>query len=250
MTTLVVPAAGKGSRLDAATPKALIDLGGRPLIDWVLSAARGRVDHVVVVIQPDEQRAFDEWAGATALPAPLDWGFQHVPEGSLAAVRIGVQRASEVDEGLGSGVVIVWADQVGAEAGTIRAVADAVATDDKVLVVPLAETPSPYVWVELDDGPRIARVLRSRDGDASPAVGLADLGVFGLSGSLARAFLEMDDGAPDAGSRERDFTYALPALSLLADRTVLPLSAADTQLIAVNTPEDLARAHDLLRDAQ
>ena len=52
MTTLVVPAAGEGSRLGGAAPKALIELDGRPLIEWVVSAASGLVDHVVAVIRP------------------------------------------------------------------------------------------------------------------------------------------------------------------------------------------------------
>jgi len=250
MATLVVPAAGEGSRLERGRPKALVDLVGRPLIDWVLSAASGLVDHLIVVIQPQEQHAFEEWAARAALPADLTWAFQEAPEGSLAAVRIGVERARDVGK-LASGLVVVWADQVGVAAGTIQAVAESVATDTKELAVPLSETSSPYVWLELDESGLIAQVMRVRDGDISPPVGLADLGIFGLSESLARAFLDVAENAlGEDAEREPDFTYVLPTLSALADTTFLPRVAAGRQLIAVNTPADLARARRVLGEGR
>jgi CTP:molybdopterin cytidylyltransferase MocA len=244
VVTLVVPAAGNGSRLGDVRPKALTELGGRPLIEWVLTAAIGAVDRVVVVIRPQELRAFEEWAATAMMPVAVDWAFQLAPDGSLSAVRIGVARAHEIS-GPRSSVVILWADQVGVGASTIRVVVDAIGTDEKALALPLSETSSPYVWVELDAAGCVERVLRTRDGDVSPAVGLADLGVFGLSGSLAQAFIESQVSRPGDG-REEDFTYELPVLSRIADRTVTPRIADEVQLLAVNTPEDLARARKLL----
>lgn len=250
MTTLIVPAAGKGSRLDGECPKALIDLGGRRLIDWVISAASGLIDHLIVVIQPQERPYFEQWAAHAELPADVTWALQDVPEGSLAAVRVGVECARDAGW-LTSGVVIVWADQVGVSASTLQVVTASLATDDKVLAVPLAETPSPYVWVELDDAGRIARVMRAKDGDTPPALGLADLGMFGLSEKLASAFLEAPTRASaESAGRELDFTYALPNLSALSDRTLLPVVAAERELIAVNTPGDLAHARAVLGEGR
>lgn len=53
MTTVaVVPAAGSGERLGAGTPKAFVNLGGKPLLVHVLGALQesGVVDHVVVAV--------------------------------------------------------------------------------------------------------------------------------------------------------------------------------------------------------
>ncbi len=61
----VVPAAGSGQRLGAGRPKALVQLGGRPMFLWCLRAlADGGVDAAVVAGPTDR-------AGATALSGGL-----------------------------------------------------------------------------------------------------------------------------------------------------------------------------------
>jgi 2-C-methyl-D-erythritol 4-phosphate cytidylyltransferase len=55
MTTVaVVPAAGSGERLAAGAPKAFVNLGGRPMLEWALAGLRdsGVVDSVVVAVPP------------------------------------------------------------------------------------------------------------------------------------------------------------------------------------------------------
>ncbi len=49
---VVVVAAGRGTRFGA--PKHLASLGGRPLVQWSLEAARGVADGVVLVLPPDD----------------------------------------------------------------------------------------------------------------------------------------------------------------------------------------------------
>src|SRR3954447_23440751 len=52
--TVLIMAAGKGTRMKSATPKALHDLCGRPLIGWVIAAAQEAGGAKVVVIDgPD-----------------------------------------------------------------------------------------------------------------------------------------------------------------------------------------------------
>lgn len=54
-TVAVVPAAGSGERLGAGAPKAFVNLGGRPMLEYVLSGLRdsGVVDSVVVAVPPN-----------------------------------------------------------------------------------------------------------------------------------------------------------------------------------------------------
>ncbi|MFT4085872.1 MAG: 2-C-methyl-D-erythritol 4-phosphate cytidylyltransferase [Gordonia sp. (in: high G+C Gram-positive bacteria)] len=48
----LIPAAGSGTRLGEARPKAFVELGGRTLLEWSVAAARasGVIDDVVVVV--------------------------------------------------------------------------------------------------------------------------------------------------------------------------------------------------------
>jgi 2-C-methyl-D-erythritol 4-phosphate cytidylyltransferase len=55
----IVAAAGSGLRLGAELPKALVPLGGRPLVCWAVESLRaGGVDEVVVAVPAPQQAAF------------------------------------------------------------------------------------------------------------------------------------------------------------------------------------------------
>jgi 2-C-methyl-D-erythritol 4-phosphate cytidylyltransferase len=57
--TAVIVAAGSGERLGAGAPKALVELGGRPMLDWSLAAlaAVPRIERLVVVLPPHSDAA-------------------------------------------------------------------------------------------------------------------------------------------------------------------------------------------------
>lgn len=55
MTACIVVAAGRGERLEAGRPKALVELAGRPILDWCLTGIRAAgLDEVVVVGPPQD----------------------------------------------------------------------------------------------------------------------------------------------------------------------------------------------------
>ena len=64
MATAVIAAAGSGTRLGAGSPKALVEVAGRPLAAWSLDAFAGsaRVGAVVVAAPEGHESAFEELA--------------------------------------------------------------------------------------------------------------------------------------------------------------------------------------------
>src|SRR5947209_15149647 len=65
MTVALLLAAGSGERLGAGVPKALVELAGRPLLDWSLEALRATegIAELVVALPPGAQPP----AGVTAV---------------------------------------------------------------------------------------------------------------------------------------------------------------------------------------
>lgn len=59
-TQLLIPAAGVGLRLGQAIPKALVDIGGRPLLAHTLNRFRtlGLLDGAVIVVPPGQEAMF------------------------------------------------------------------------------------------------------------------------------------------------------------------------------------------------
>lgn len=129
-------AAGAGSRLGAGEPKALLTVGGRPIVAVAVGAVVSceAIQEVVVVAPPGYEDAV-----RTALPSD-DHGFVVVPGGPTrqASVAAGL-RAVGQDARI---VVVHDAARPFATAGVIAAVIEAVAAgaDAAIPVLPLTDT--------------------------------------------------------------------------------------------------------------
>ena len=78
--TVLIMAAGKGTRMHSATPKVLHRVCGKPLVEWVIDSARGAgAGRVVCVVRPGD-------GVAEGLPDHVEVAEQHEGEGTGAAV--------------------------------------------------------------------------------------------------------------------------------------------------------------------
>jgi 2-C-methyl-D-erythritol 4-phosphate cytidylyltransferase len=72
----VIVAAGSGNRLGAGMPKALVELRGRPLVEWALRsfAEHPDIDTVVVVVPPGVPESFQPITGPNSSPVLITSG--------------------------------------------------------------------------------------------------------------------------------------------------------------------------------
>jgi 2-C-methyl-D-erythritol 4-phosphate cytidylyltransferase / 2-C-methyl-D-erythritol 2,4-cyclodiphosphate synthase len=142
--TAIIAAGGRGRRLGAAVPKQLLDLGGRPMLQWSLDAflASERVRDVIVVGPP-------EWVDAPP-PCLRRPGVRLVPGGdrrqdSVANGFDAVSEASEV-------VLIHDAARPFVESKTIERAIDAAAESGAAVVAVQAR--DTVKWSPADDSLR------------------------------------------------------------------------------------------------
>jgi len=89
---VVILAAGLGTRMRSDTPKVLHEVCGRPMLAYVLDAARAPApDRIVVVTGADHD------AVAALLPEGCERGVQHERRGSGDALRVGMQSLEDFD---------------------------------------------------------------------------------------------------------------------------------------------------------
>lgn len=69
--TLVVPAAGQGTRLKSTLPKVLTLVAGQPMVAHVLARFRAYCDRVVLVIHPSARDAIEAYLPQAPMPAEL-----------------------------------------------------------------------------------------------------------------------------------------------------------------------------------
>jgi CTP:molybdopterin cytidylyltransferase MocA len=238
---LVIPAAGRGSRLGGTLPKALVPVAGRPMLAWLLDRYRDHVDAVVLVAHPSGTARL---AGALARGSvPGTVVEQADPTGMLDAVQIGCAAAAAWSP---KRVWVTWCDQVAVRAETVTRLA--AAEPGAALALPLVTRDAPYIHFDRDAGGRIVAVRQRREGDAMPAHGDSDMGLFSLSAEAAFVRLPAfaRQATPDRGTGERNFLPFIPWLAARAP--VATIAATDPmEAIGVNTPDDLAAVEAWLR---
>jgi len=239
--TLVIPAAGLGTRLGRASrPKLLVEVAGRPMLDRLLAQFAPFVERAVVVVHP----AFEEQVRAhpAAVSLPLELVQQAEPTGMLDAILLALPRAlASAPER----VWVVWCDQVTLRRATLESLATREGGPLPVpgLLMPTARVDSPYIHLARDADGRVVDVLHRREGDALPERGESDVGLFSLSARACREPLRefADTVAKGRATAERNFLPFIPWMAARDELATLPV-AQPIESMGVNTPAELARA--------
>lgn len=243
---LVVPAAGRGSRLAADVPKALAPVAGRPMVDHILDLHRDFVDAFVLVVSPGARAAFvSHLAGR---PEQIDLAVQQHPTGMLDAI---LAAGDHVATRRPRRVCVTWCDQIAISPATIARLRDAAAAENApALVFPTLHVAEPYIHFDRDGAGRISAVRQRREGDAMPAAGETDIGLFDLS--LDTFLVALPEFAQSAattgtGTGERNF---LPFIPWLAARARVETVAAGEVIesVGINTPDDRRRVESHVRE--
>src|SRR3954470_13436593 len=186
--TVVIIAAGEGTRMRSALPKVLHPLCGRPLILWPVEAARQAGAGKVVVVDNPKRRLEDH------LPDGVEFAIQPVPNGTGGAVAAA---GEHIDDDVT--VVVINGDVPLITADAINALVEAHERSGAAATM---------ATMELDDPAEYGRVLRDREGnveavveakaggDATPeqlAIREVNTGVYAFAGGALLEALEQLD---------------------------------------------------------
>jgi bifunctional UDP-N-acetylglucosamine pyrophosphorylase / glucosamine-1-phosphate N-acetyltransferase len=232
---LVIPAAGRGSRLGGDTPKPLVRVGGRTMLDRLVDLYSPFVGAIAVIAHPSFAGAIRAWAGVRG---GISVEEQTQPTGMLDAILLAAPIVGRVAPDT---IWVTWADQVGVMPETLIRLAQVMNASPPPLALPTVATDNPYTHFERDDSGRIVRLRQKREGDRMPARGESDMGVF----AMTRETYEIDlpayagDTARGDATGERNFVPFVPWLA--ARKTVVTIPCTDSmEAVGINTPDDLA----------
>jgi len=231
--TVMILAAGQGTRMRSQTPKVLHDLCGRPLLGWPIAAALDAgADRIVVVDSPARVLA-------DQLPDGVALAVQAKPDGTGGAVRAGM---GEVQPG--ATVVVLHGDVPLVTAATLSELVGAhrelgaAAT----MVTMVLDDPTAYGRVVRDPQGQVEAVVETKEpGDATAqqlAINEVNAGLFAFDGDALLAALR--ELAPhDHG--ELYLPDVLPALRA-AGRPIAAHPISDNeQTLGVNDRVQLAQ---------
>ena len=159
---IVVLAAGDGKRMRSGQPKVLHEAAGRPLLVWVIEAARSLSPAAIhVVYRHGAVRSrIEEALGPGSVP--LHWTEQARPLGTGHALAQALPAVST-----GHGVLVLYGDVPGLEPHTLRRLGSEAGPRHVALLTVSVERPDGYGRIRRDAGGRITGIVEHRD--ASPA---------------------------------------------------------------------------------
>jgi bifunctional UDP-N-acetylglucosamine pyrophosphorylase/glucosamine-1-phosphate N-acetyltransferase len=204
--TVVILAAGEGTRMRSAVPKVLHPLCGRPLIAWPVQAARDAGAKRVIVVDNPKRRLEEH------LPDGVEVAIQQEPRGTGDAVAAAAALLDPT-----ATVVVINGDVALLTADAIKALIDAHDADGAAATMATMELDEPgaYGRVIRDEDGSVLRVAEAKAGagDATAeelAIREVNTGVYAFDGGALVAALSMLD--TDNAQGELYLPDVLPAM--------------------------------------
>ncbi len=217
--TVLILAAGEGTRMKSETPKVLHPICGRPMIGWPIRAAQQAGAGRIVVVDGPGRRLAGE------LPDGVEVAIQEEPNGTGDAVRSAADHIGEGDT-----VLVLYGDVPLITAEAITALAQAHEESDAAATMATMELEDPTGYgrvIRTADG-SVERVVETKTpGDATPeeeAIREVNTGIYAFAGGDLLAAL----GRLTADNAQGEL--------YLPD--VLPLLRADGKLVGAHTVTD------------
>jgi bifunctional UDP-N-acetylglucosamine pyrophosphorylase/glucosamine-1-phosphate N-acetyltransferase len=204
--TVVILAAGEGTRMRSAVPKVLHPLCGRPLIAWPVEAARGAGAGRVIVVDNPKRRLGDH------LPDGVEVAIQEEPRGTGDAVAAAAALLDPT-----ATVVVINGDVALLTAAAIKGLIDAHDAGEAAATMATMELEEPGAYgrvIRGEDG-SVLRVAEAKAGagDATAeelAIREVNTGVYAFDGGALIAALGMLD--TDNAQGELYLPDVLPAM--------------------------------------
>jgi bifunctional UDP-N-acetylglucosamine pyrophosphorylase/glucosamine-1-phosphate N-acetyltransferase len=238
--TVLVMAAGEGTRMHSSLPKALHEVCGRPLVSWPILAAReAGAARIVAIVSPQR----DISAG---LPEGTEIVEQPEADGTGGAIRAAIDVIRD-----SATVIVLSADHPVISADSISALLEAHAGDGAAATVLTAELDEPgsYGRIVRDSDGSLARIVEAKSpGDATPeelAITEVNTGTYAFDAApLAEA---LDGISNDNSQGEYYLGDVLPLIRAAGGQVGAHLADDEGVTLGVNTRLDLSRATAVAR---
>jgi bifunctional UDP-N-acetylglucosamine pyrophosphorylase/glucosamine-1-phosphate N-acetyltransferase len=233
----VILAAGKGTRMKSERAKVLHEAGGRPLLAWVLDAARAaRCERLLVVVGHRSEEVRAAFAGAS----DVHWIEQ--------AEQLGTGHAllqAEPHVAPGELLLVLSGDVPLLRPETVERVAAAAADGWAAMAVADLAAPGALGRVVADERGDLGRIVEARDANPEElAVQRVNAGLYALPAPGIFGFLHRLE--PDNAQGELYLTDAVNAAAAAGNRVLLVELEDPDEALGVNDREELARADRLL----
>ena len=232
MPAAILLAAGMGTRMKSALPKALHPLGGRPMLRHLLAAVEQVFDQVVVVVGPGME-------ALAAVAGPHAVVVQEERRGTAHAARM----AAPLLAGYPGEVAVLYADNPLITPATLRRLVEA--PGGLALLAMRPADRAKYGRLVTDAAGDVRRIVEWADASAAERdIGLCNAGV--IRAPAAQLFRWLDSVRADNAAGEFYLTDVV-ALAAAAGSRCVAVEAPEAELRGINSRAELAAAEATLQ---
>lgn len=234
--TAIILAAGKGSRLKSTLPKPLHQIGGHPMLGWVMDSARAAgASQVIPVISKDSPDMERYLAG-------VDFAVQDPPRGTGDAVRAAARNITDTSLPL----IVLFGDTPLISAAEIKALADTITSGADICVVGFeAADPTGYGRLIFTPEGQLTAIIEESEADASQKTITTVNG--GMMAGRAEVMLELLDALEPNNSQGEIFLTDIIQNGHQAGHQITAHFIAQSEIMGVNSRADLAKVEAALQ---
>lgn len=234
-TAVIVLAAGAGTRMKSATPKALHPVLGVPMVGHVLRIAERLRPGRMIVVTGHGREAVEAWISSEKWSCDVDFVEQAERRGTGHAVQMAVPALGDATE-----VLVLYCDGPLLHTETLESLLSERGDGLVSLMTAIPPDPAQYGRVILNDAGRIQAIVEHADANEEQRqVGLINAGMMALD----RTFLEHGLSQLSDGNAQGElYLTDLLEMAAKADKPGVSVTADWEELQGINDRIELARA--------
>ncbi len=228
--TLLIAAAGYGTRLGANVPKILYPIKGVSILSRILRNFVGLCQTSIVVTNEKSQKKIIEYCSDKGIE--LDIQVIKSSRGMADTIAHGIKSVKS------KYLVVMWGDQPAISRTTVSKMIKIMMEEKSICCMPIVSKKNPYISLNISPQGKIRGILQAREGSTMPDIGIGDCGMFSFQTNYLREFLKKQRVTFGEKTGEWNFLPIIPVIDSHQDIDTFYVSN-ETEALGLNTFEDL-----------
>jgi len=238
--TCIIPAAGKGTRLNYHKPKILFQINGKNLLQYLTDNFARLCCKIVIISSSNGKKEISEIINKTNTEIQV----QSEPKGMSDAIW---QARNNVDTKYS---IVVWGDQVCLRYSTVVKTVAYHQEHNNLLTFPTVFKKNPYINIIRDTKNRIIKIEQNRENEIKVERGENDCGFFCFSTESLFKALRLNLNNPvytGKKSKEINLLQMLPIFEEYRGKVTTLRIADEIETLGINTRKDAEIASKILK---
>lgn len=241
--TVVIPAAGKGSRLNFTLPKILFPINGQPMLSHLVKLLSNYAKEIVIVASPEGRPSIESALKELSLTAKI--AIQQTPNGMGDAVLCAEDFVKTKN------CIVIWGDQILIKPKTLESCMRLhERKSNSPLTLPTIVKRNPYIHFVRNSENKIEKVLQRREGEISEDLGENDGGLFFFTSKDLFKVLKKeksDDSYYGKNTKEFNLLQVIPKFEEIGDGIFTARVLSEEETLGINTKEEAEAAERILK---